>query len=117
MSLSRQEYMTCLFVRYLKAISGIFISRDVPLVIRMDVFSDSSFTYGRRTRSTCHSQPLSNGQGNEHTLRVPTVPGKPEKMTVTFPVMEISWKMRGNLEKMRISLVVNTLFGFFNVAE
>ena len=33
--------------------------------------------------------------------RVPTVPGKPGKMRVTFPVMEISWnfKILKNMEK------------------
>ena len=27
-------------------------------------------------------------------IRVPTAPGKPEKMAVPFPVMEISWKFK-----------------------
>ena len=56
--------------------------------------------------------------------RVPTAPGKPwkpEKMTVTFPVKEISWKskiLKNIMEKseetwkMRISVIVNTLFSF-----
>ena len=70
----------------------------------------------QRTEIACFGKysKISNCLANMDDLalsarRVPTAPGKPGKMTVAFPVMEISWnlknyekyhgKMRGNLEK------------------
>ena len=59
--------------------------------------------------------------------RVPTTPWKPGKITLDFPVIEISWnfkqfkkyywKMGANLEKWKISVIVHTLVSILSVAE
>ena len=57
-----------------------------------------------------------NHGNREESYKVPTAPGKPGKMSGTFPVMEISWNFKilnNSMEnekkpaKMKISVMVN----------